>query len=84
MGICEFLLAVIIQYYPALLESGTHTEGGWTEFVSLLQVCVNVVVDFLIFRFYCFCFFFEILKFLELCTCNLLCSCVMYGTSPGS
>lgn len=55
---CEFFVAVIIQYYPALLESDTHTERGWTEFVSLLQVCVNVVVDFLIFRFYFFCCFF--------------------------
>lgn len=55
---CEFLLAVIIPCCPTLLESGTQTEGGWIEFVPQLQAYVNIVVDFLIFKFYFILFFF--------------------------
>lgn len=55
---CEFLLAVIIPCCPTLLESGTQTEGGWIEFVPQLQAYVNIVVDFLIFKFYFILFYF--------------------------
>lgn len=44
----------------------------------LMQLLIFLYSDFIVFVV-----FLRFLKILELCTCNLLCSCNMYGTSPG-